>query len=115
VINSHQWYIVVRRNAVSLTGFSMADICERVMDPNTISYQCDDFRGQICTIEFDGQYLWRVAYSANVAPDGFKNIAYVLGGVHRDLVPWFDGTNGVHHVCRVMTDMCRELQGVYTD
>lgn len=115
MIDSRQWYIVVRRNAVSLTGLMMPDICERIIDPNTISCQCDDFRGQPCTIEFDGQMFWRVAYSRNVAPDGFKRIAYVLGAVHKDQVPWYDGSSGSHHVCRIMTDMCRELQGVYTD
>lgn len=77
-VSFSHWYLVVRYKAVAQSGLTSDQIPSRIYSKRTISHDTEPFMGQDCTLEDDGEIVWQVARSVNIAPDGFKKVAYVV-------------------------------------
>lgn len=103
MIEFDSWFVVVRRHVPQITGVPVNEVPPRILRPSATSFPCPSHRGSKCSLEFDGEFVWRVLFSDYAAPDGVKSIAYVIGGIHRYAVPSYRGeAHKAHEVCDAM-------------
>lgn len=90
VIDFKEYYTVVRKHVPFVTGVAREDIPRRIYSLHTVTAHSyvPPWPGAKIVVEFDGNIYWRVCLSDDLAPDGIKRIAYVVGGIRQSDV-WF--------------------------
>ena len=90
MIDFKDFYTVVRKHVSYVTGVSCEEIPRRIYKPDTVTVHAyaSPKTGAKTLLEFDGEIYWRVSLSDRIAPDGYKRIAYVVGGIRRCDI-WF--------------------------
>ena len=113
MIDTSKWFVIVRKNATRSVDIGVREVTSRILKHTTMSLGCPPLGSQPCTIEYDGEIFWRVTYSERIAPDGEKRIAYVLGGIPRVDVPWFDGKTDCGKLCKAIFDRSEAVGALY--
>lgn len=88
MLDFKEFYTVVTQRAARSTGVHFTDIPGRIYSSYTV--RVDEFSppgsGKVYVLEFDGECFWRVALTSEIAHDGRKCVAFVIGGVRYDQI-----------------------------